>query len=292
MSLIPVNFMPSTPPGVGASCLCQTLAHPPCEACVQVCPVGAIHLSSGRPVLDESVCIRCGHCLFICPTDALQHLTPASRPFCGDTLVAPFSDLAPLPEELIMWHHEYGIRRVALDMNENPDWALSIAALNIWLRKINQPAWQIIPPEKSRVNRSRRFLMQVPDRHLPSARVMASARARRALMGQFSEYELTLTDTRCVGCGACARVCPEQAMVFRDAQLEWASARCTGCGSCRAVCIYQAITLEPMIQPSKIKTVGFLERVCACCQGQFYATGEGQTHCHICQRRNSSLREA
>lgn len=39
----------------------------PCTACVRKCPVGAIHLVEGFPVVDRAKCIGCGACEHVCP---------------------------------------------------------------------------------------------------------------------------------------------------------------------------------------------------------------------------------
>lgn len=39
----------------------------PCTACSRKCPVGAIHLVEGFPVIDKAKCIGCGACEHVCP---------------------------------------------------------------------------------------------------------------------------------------------------------------------------------------------------------------------------------
>ena len=39
----------------------------PCTACVRKCPVQAIHLVQGFPVVDRQTCIGCGACEHVCP---------------------------------------------------------------------------------------------------------------------------------------------------------------------------------------------------------------------------------
>ena len=38
-----------------------------CTACSRKCPVGAIHIVEGFPVVDKTVCIGCGACEHVCP---------------------------------------------------------------------------------------------------------------------------------------------------------------------------------------------------------------------------------
>lgn len=59
--------------------------------CVQACPVNVIKQEKGCiPYVDQNLnnCIRCGHCVTICPKEALTHS------------LIPQSDFRPVPEEL------------------------------------------------------------------------------------------------------------------------------------------------------------------------------------------------
>jgi ferredoxin len=42
-----------------------------CTACIRKCPVRAIHLVAGFPVVDKAVCIGCGACEHVCPARPL-----------------------------------------------------------------------------------------------------------------------------------------------------------------------------------------------------------------------------
>ena len=292
MALFRFTPEPSTSPDVGASCLRKTYAGHTCQACVTVCPANAISLSDDAASLDEMACIHCGHCLFVCPTGALQHLQPATRWYKNEALVAPFSALSPSTDELLIWHYEYGIRRVAMNIDEHPGWALAIAALNIWLRKFNEPVWQIVPPETKSVNLSRRHLIHVVDEGIQSGQASADRQKRRQFFHPYSEFELSLTLSRCVACGACARACREQALRFNDGKLEWSSTLCTGCHSCMAVCFHRAIMVQPQIQLSYTQKFTFIRKRCTCCQHPFFTMNAEQQHCHICQRHSHNMREA
>jgi Fe-S-cluster-containing hydrogenase component 2 len=43
-----------------------------CGACVELCPVGAITLASGKARVDEESCTGCGACVDACPEGAIK----------------------------------------------------------------------------------------------------------------------------------------------------------------------------------------------------------------------------
>jgi ferredoxin len=53
-----------------------------CGECGRLCPVDAIVMQNGRPVIDRSKCIRCFCCQEFCPTGAMK----AKRPFLARML--------------------------------------------------------------------------------------------------------------------------------------------------------------------------------------------------------------
>lgn len=55
------------------------VAHP----CMEVCPVGAIHMEKGKSVIDKNVCIKCGKCKANCPYDAISHKRRPCADACG-----------------------------------------------------------------------------------------------------------------------------------------------------------------------------------------------------------------
>lgn len=60
-------------------CLNRGYRQAGCERCVRVCPVQAIELRDGAPVLDVATCVDCGACLPACPTDVFsQRVSPES----------------------------------------------------------------------------------------------------------------------------------------------------------------------------------------------------------------------
>lgn len=55
------------------------VAHP----CMEVCPVGAIHMENGKSVIDRNICIKCGKCKSNCPYDAISHKRRPCADACG-----------------------------------------------------------------------------------------------------------------------------------------------------------------------------------------------------------------
>ena len=55
------------------------VAHP----CTAVCPKQCISVESGRAVIDQSRCIKCGRCKSVCPYDAISHHTRPCAEACG-----------------------------------------------------------------------------------------------------------------------------------------------------------------------------------------------------------------
>jgi len=52
-----------------------------CEACVAVCPHGAIELKGDKAVIDQRLCTNCGSCLEACATGAIYEVeVPAMVP--------------------------------------------------------------------------------------------------------------------------------------------------------------------------------------------------------------------
>lgn len=116
-------------------------------------------------------------------------------------------------------------------------------------------------------------------------------------------WVVQLEATRCVGCHACARICPEGAIRFiqtfsRDDPPAYHlhQRACTGCGLCLDVCTHQAIMLQPWSEP-KQTALPLIEQRCRCCGVDFYLPAEvalgvkeGVKECWVCSRAKSSHR--
>ena len=43
-----------------------------CGTCVNICPVEAIKMVSGKAEIDKKICINCGSCKNVCPVEAIE----------------------------------------------------------------------------------------------------------------------------------------------------------------------------------------------------------------------------
>ena len=43
-----------------------------CGACAEICPVAAVEMRDGKPVVDLEWCLGCGVCAAVCPTEAIS----------------------------------------------------------------------------------------------------------------------------------------------------------------------------------------------------------------------------
>lgn len=277
-------------PETGDRCVRHSLRYASCQACVAACPVAALSVVNGKVVLADEHCLRCGDCLFVCPTDAIKGITPVIRYYRQDALVAPLSFRAASTEELLIWHRLYHLRAVACDINAQPGWALAVARLNLTLRRYQEPEWRIVPPAASEVDTSRRALMRA---HTPETRrgsVPAGRRVLRQLYPQISDWLPEIDPRRCRLCGACWRICPEQAMRVEDGKFVTESSRCTGCGNCQAVCQHQAVILKVGPRPDPVRQLPLVSARCATCQQTFLSWQQDCTRCPTCQQHQHGMR--
>lgn len=67
-----------------------------CTACVRKCPVGAIHIVEGFPVIDKGACIGCGACEHVCPARPMPAIFV--KGFDRQRVVRPFDEAELIAE--------------------------------------------------------------------------------------------------------------------------------------------------------------------------------------------------
>lgn len=158
---------------------------------------------------------------------------------------------------------------------------------------MQEPLWNIVPPSRQTMNGSRRRWLHLKNEGASAGNVPVGRRFRRARFTQISEYHVDLDKHRCVLCGACSRVCPEQAIRLDNLALTLDPVKCTGCGNCEAVCFDGAISVSARENSESTLTVSRLEqaqcRVCGCI---FPAWSAQDNECAVCRRHAFGMREA
>ncbi|ELY3468768.1 4Fe-4S binding protein [Cronobacter universalis] len=272
------------PPCVGARCARKRLRRSRCDDCVTRCPTGALSIHNHEVVLAPERCTGCGICLFVCPADALENLSPLARCHRDGVLLGPFT-LPVAAEELLLWHSHYAIRAVAADLTRDSHWLRPLAELNLRLQQRGEPGWQCVAVSPAAGEAKRRLLRPGGAR----ARVPHDAAARRAVGAFLSAYAVTLDATRCLLCGACGRACASGAIRFSEQAVTLDSTRCDGCGDCAAVCPVDAITITEGDAGPLIRRALHHAR-CERCGEPWRAWLPGEKHCPVCRRHGFNMR--
>ena len=110
--------------------------------------------------IDNDRCFQCGNCLFVCPSDAIEHIPVRERNYNNNgQLVIEKKETPASAEELLVWHRQYHIRGMQIAEPEVDNWLPVLAALNLRLKALGEPIWQltIIPPPP--VDTGKRFAL-------------------------------------------------------------------------------------------------------------------------------------
>ena len=275
---------------VMSHCVRRRFRFSSCTACEKACSAGVFNTGEAGIDVDASQCVHCGNCLYVCPVDAICGVTPHARYYNGDTLVGPLTQQAATVNELLLWHREHGIRFIAMTLEQNPNWMLALARLNVTLKQYGEPVWGIKPPETTGINIARRSMFHAPREDAATGTVTPGLRRVRQQFREISETSVSIDPSRCVVCHACSRACQDSVILMNQGEVTIDSARCTGCGSCAAVCSHDALTLSALIGPAKIMRMMAFARQCHVCQREFWAFDPEASQCSLCQYHLHGMR--
>jgi len=275
---------------VTKTCVRRRFRTSTCQACADVCPAQVFSITQSLVAVEALHCIGCGHCLFVCPSEAISGITPVKRHYRDDTLIAPFSAHAPTVNELLIWHRDYAIRFVAIEMSRSEEWIMAIANLNLTLRRCGEPEWAFKADDPKGINVSRRALFHVPRPQTEQRSVKPGIRSLRKDFPKASARQILLDLSGCQMCGACWRTCAVGAIRFENSELVLDSALCTGCEGCASACMHQALRIEKSAENSQVTHVSTHEKQCVSCHSHFKTVSSKESQCFLCKHHTHGMR--
>ncbi|UBX48586.1 4Fe-4S binding protein [Providencia alcalifaciens] len=275
-------------PVINEKCVHKRLKNSVCGNCASSCPVGAISFGFMDAKIDNELCYQCGNCLFSCPVDAIENIQPHERTYQNGFLVISHDEPLASPEELIVWHRQYAIRGMQIPEPLVDKWLPTLAALNLKLEVLQEPIWSLAITKPTEVDSGRRrmlFRQKLDSQPLDSGKVKTGLNARKQFYPEDSWFHIALDTASCILCGACAKVCDEQAIELKDHQFSLDDKRCTGCMSCQVVCFPKSIQVHPHVaKNSEPLHFHYYDGICQKCQLSFSAWTADETMCPICRQ--------
>ncbi|MGL5954800.1 ferredoxin [Providencia rustigianii] len=273
-------------PVINDRCVRKRLKNSLCENCATSCPVDAISFGFMDAKIDDQLCYQCGNCLFSCPVDAIENILPHERTYQDSDLVISHDEPLASTEELIVWHRQYAIRGMQIPEPLVDKWLPTLAALNLKLQALQEPIWRLTITEPAPVDSGRRrmlFRQKLDLQPLDKGMVKTGLNARKQFYPEDSWFQIELDAASCILCGACAKVCDEQAIEIEDHQFKVDEKRCTGCMSCQVVCFPQSIHVHPHVAKNSEPTIyHYHDSTCQKCQLPFFSWEQDKKICPIC----------
>ncbi|HDU8655477.1 4Fe-4S binding protein [Morganella morganii] len=271
-------------------CVRKKLKNSQCDNCAACCPADAVTFGYLDVKIDNDRCFQCGNCLFVCPSDAIEHIPIRERSYNNNgQLVIEKKETPASAEELLVWHRQYHIRGMQIAEPEVDNWLPVLADLNLRLKALGEPIWQltIIPPPP--VDTGKRFALfrqKTVSSGLNTGRARTGLNERKKLWPDDSWFDVRPDTENCILCTACAAVCQEGAITIADNQFTVDKTKCSGCMSCRDVCFPKAIDVIPQAEKnSQPVHYAYFDAHCSSCHLPFMSWQPGQTLCPVCRSR-------
>ncbi len=176
------------------------------------------------------------------------------------------------------------------------------------LREVSLPSWHALMNSEvvaeSAASRARRGFFRALSQR-PAAAILADNplfEPEKKSPGEYlpdgddalMPWVVCLDASRCVGCHACVRVCPQAAIQFDAAAPAYHlhHRACSGCGLCGDVCQQHAVSLQAWGEPTQ-RVFPLVEQRCPCCGVVFYtpsALANPPQHCWVCANAKQKRR--
>lgn len=281
-----INLELPPEPTINNNCVRKRLKNSICDNCATSYPVGAVSFSHMAAAIDNELCFQCGNCLFSCPVDAIENIAPHERTYQGDFLVVNHDEPVANADELIVWHRQYGIRGIQIAEPLVDKWLPTVASLNLKLKTLQEPIWQLRIVQPAQVDTGRRMMLfrqKLDEKPLDKGQVKTGLNARKQFYPEDSWFRVELDTASCILCGACAKVCDEHAINIENNQFLIDEKRCTGCMSCQVVCFPQSIHVHAhTAKNSEPISFNYYDGQCHTCHLPFSSWEENINICPIC----------
>lgn len=156
-------------------------------------------------------------------------------------------------------------------------WLPILAQLNLQLKTLQEPIWQLVLVEPEPVDSGRRFMLfrqKLDEKPLNKGHVKTGLNARKQLYPQDSWFHIQLDKESCILCSACAKVCDEGAITIEDNRFIIDEKRCTGCMNCQVVCFPKSIKVVEQIAKNSTPThYHYYDAQCDKCRLAFFCLG-------------------
>ncbi|MEY0692798.1 4Fe-4S binding protein [Providencia rettgeri] len=275
-----------TEPIINGQCVRKRLKNSICDNCAISCPVGAVSFSHMDAEINNELCFQCGNCLFACPVDAIENIKPHERSYQGEFLIVKHDEPIANADELIVWHRQYGIRGMQIAEPWVDKWLPTIAALNLKLKILQEPIWQLRIVQPEQVDSGRRMMLfrqKLDSKPLDKGQVKTGLNARKQFYPEDSWFKVELDTEKCILCGACAKMCDEHAIEIENNQFLIDEKRCTGCMSCQVVCFPKSIHVQAYTAKNSVpKIFHYYDAQCNTCHLPFSSWEENTHICPIC----------
>ena len=278
---------------ISSDCSLHQSPRSSCRACITSCPVEAISLEDGKPVIDPNSCIDCGNCVASCPVQAVEGFLP-KRKIQDNSLIIDENQV-PTIKELLVYYKRGIMTIVCEEENMSAEWKKTIQRANQMLEKLGEAPFQLKIPyavsfPENKISRRELFLGWKKDiSKLGKDMTPAKWRFNHESLDLSKYYpdhqftDISLDTNKCTLCKVCENLCQKDCLTIGETHFTISADQCTNCSLCQDVCPEQAISLTKMISPATTINHEIYTNECSGCGDDFTSISEEQDLCLLCK---------